>query len=97
MKIKCMECENKYQVEDGKCPACGSTKGYLQEPAMKTFGDLKVHLEDILKHKPSNNLYQVKEIQFGGLIAKTTHSILPNLIGRNVYISNLNIGEYENV
>jgi len=97
MKVKCIKCDLKYLIEQNKCPSCGSFGGYMQEPAMKDFGNLKVHLEDIIKHSPTSNLYQVKEIQSEGLIAKSTHSILPAIIGKKVYISNNNITEYENL
>ena len=70
MKIKCIHCAEIYLVDRGSCPACGKYGGYLQEPKMKTLGDIVLHLEDILVHKESKNEFQIKEIQTNGLICE---------------------------
>lgn len=77
------------------CDSCGNRGGFLQEPKNKIIGGIDIYLKDILIHTPSNNEYQIKEIQTNGIVAKMTKSILPQVIGKLAYISNTNIGEYK--
>lgn len=95
MNIKCMHCEQVYNIQNGACPACGKRGGYTQEPKTKQIGTTNVHLEDVLVHSPSGNEYQVKEIQGNGLIAKCIKCILPQIMDKPVYISNTTIEEYK--
>ena len=95
MKIKCMHCENIYELEFGFCPSCKGRGGFMQEPRSKQFGEMHIHLEDTLIHQESGNEYQVKEIQANGLIGKCVKSILPQVMDKPVYISNTTVGEYK--
>jgi DNA-directed RNA polymerase subunit RPC12/RpoP len=95
MKIKCMHCEEKYDVEShAQCPKCGKRGGYMQEPKSKVIGHINVHLEDVLIHEKTNNKYQVKEIQSIGLIATLVESPVTKVLVK-VYISNGTISEYK--
>lgn len=98
MKVKCInnDCETLYDISfNGKCPKCGSRGGYAQEPKLKAYGEFKVHLEEQLRHKPSKNIYQAKELQVEGIIAVVKFSAIPSLIGSRVYISKSMLNEYE--
>lgn len=93
-QIKCMHCEEIYEVQRGSCPKCGGRGGYMQLPKTKQLGELNVHLEEILIHVESGNEYQVKEIQANGLICKVVKCPLP-VPDKPVYLSNTTIVEYK--
>lgn len=97
MKLKCMECETiRFREFSDRCPKCHTISAYLQEPSLVEVQGNTYHLEEILKHKTSNNQFQIKEIQKNGLVVKVKFNpVLPNFTGKNAYISKNDLHEYE--
>ena len=93
MFLKCVHCDNRYQINRGICPSCGKTGGFSQDPSLKTIKGRNYHLEEILTHEDSGNTYQIKELQLNGLVVKGKR-VPPLFIDKTIYISNDNINEY---
>lgn len=94
MKIKCIHCEHIYDLDFGKCAMCNKQGGYLQEPKLKQVGNIQIHLEEVLIHKKTNNHFQIKEIQDKGMVTLIVATIIPNLLNKKSYISNVSLTEY---
>ena len=95
MNIECMYCEEIYNIELRKCSNCKKSGGFSQHPTDKVIDKIHVHLQMQLLHDESNNRYIVKEIQANGLIVKMLSSAIPQVVGKNLYISNSDVKQYK--
>ncbi len=95
MKIKCKNCETKYNLKNSSsCPSCGTKGGFLQEPSIKKVDGRILNLEDVLKHEKTGNEYTIKEFQIKGILAILTKSIT-GLSGSRTFISFQELNEYK--
>lgn len=98
MKIECKNCTNIYNAERGACPECGTTGGFMQNPSLVIINGVTYHLKALIKHKASNNIYQIKEVQTNGFLAFLHDSPIAlerAKKGLKVYIGNASLDQYE--